>query len=90
MTLDLLGSALIGLVTAWTALRLLPHRFPFRRMVLLTGLTGALLGGLITGWVMGFHDPAAPLLAALLVSAAGLSLLVRDPGTRRSSGPRTA
>ncbi len=90
MILDAIGSALVGLLTAWAALRLLPLLFPSRRSAVLTGLTGALLGGLITRWVVGPGVPAAALLAALFVAAAGLSLLVRAPGTSRSHGPRTA
>ena len=84
-------SAVVGAVAAVIALRLLPHRFPSPRLAALAGGVGALLGGLITGFVTGGGHPAAALLASVLVAAAGLSLLLRPPARRRPApGPRTA
>ncbi|MCQ4042927.1 hypothetical protein ACFOSC_03100 [Streptantibioticus rubrisoli] len=86
-----LGSAIIGLGAAWAALRLFPRRFPSRALTLVTGLVASLLGGVITRFVVGPGNLAVPLLAALGVGAALLSLLVRDPGQRRRSAvPHTA
>lgn len=87
MLWEALGSALVGLVTAWAALRFLPRRFPSRPMTVATSLVGALVGGLITRFVMGPGDPGAPLLAALAVAAAAMSLLVGSPGTSRPGVP---
>ena len=83
-------SALVGLVTAWAGVRLAPGRFPALRLTVLTGLTGALLGGLITRWVVGSALPEAPPLVALLVAAAGMSLLLREPVKRPARRPRPA
>lgn len=90
MVWEALGSALIGFAVAWTALRTFPARFPSRPLALATGPVAALLGGLITRVVVGPGNAAVTLVAALCVGAALLSLLVREPGARRSAAPRTA
>jgi hypothetical protein len=82
------GSLLVGVAIAWAALHWLPSRFPSRPMVLATGPSAALLGGLITRIILGPGNIPATLFAALAVGAALLSLLVRDPAARRSRTPR--
>ncbi|WP_326688109.1 MULTISPECIES: hypothetical protein [unclassified Streptomyces] len=78
MILEALGSAAIGLVLAHGATRRFPGRLPDRRLVLATGPVAALLGGLISRTVLGSgHTPVA-LACALGVSAALLSLLLKD------------
>ncbi len=71
---EALGNAMVGALAVTAALWLLPRRFPARRLAAGTGMTGAVLGGTITGWVVGTGAPGVPALAALLVAAAGLSL----------------
>jgi hypothetical protein len=85
-----LGSSLIGVVLAIAALRFLPRRLlPAARLTAATGLLGALLGGIITRWVVGPGDPVTPLLAALVVAAAATSLLIHDRSAA-PTGARTA
>ncbi|GAA1916833.1 hypothetical protein [Streptantibioticus ferralitis] len=90
MVWEALGSAIVGLGAGWAALRLFPLRFPSRALTLVTGLVAALLGCLITRFVVGPDNAAVTLLAALGVAVALLSLLVRDPRQRRSAIPRAA
>ncbi|MDI5963874.1 hypothetical protein POF50_013910 [Streptomyces sp. SL13] len=92
MIVAILESAVIGVAVVVAALRLFPHHFPAPRLAAVGGLVGALVGGIITRWVMGGGHPAAPALAALLVAVAGLSLLLRAPAPRHRTtrGPRTA
>ncbi len=86
MFLEVLGSVLIGLVMIPAAFRLLPGRIAAKRLAAATSVTGALLGSLITSWVVGAAAPAAPLVAAVVVGAAGISLLVEkaDPAEVRA------
>lgn len=88
MIYEALGSALVGLAVAWSALRWLPRRFPSRVMVLATGPSAALLGGLITRIILGPGHIPVTLFAALAVGTALLSLLLRPPAPRRSRTPR--
>ncbi|MCQ4080229.1 hypothetical protein NGB36_06370 [Streptomyces sp. RB6PN25] len=88
MIWEALGSALVGLAAAWAALRWLPRRFPSRTMVLATGPSAGLVGGLITRIILGPGHIPVTLVAALAVGAAILSLLVRAPAPRRSRTPR--
>lgn len=99
MIWEALGSASLGLALALGASRRFPERLPDRRLVLATGPVAALTGGLITHTVLGpGHTPVA-LCVALGVSAALLSLLLRDAPERRqwrrdtlrtTPAPRTA
>ncbi|MBV9026024.1 MAG: hypothetical protein JO362_20060 [Streptomycetaceae bacterium] len=90
MIWEALASVLVGLAVAWAALRWLPCRFPSRTMVLATGPSAALLGGLITRIVLGPGHIPATLFAALAVGTALLSLLIRAPASHRSRTPRAA
>jgi hypothetical protein len=75
--------AVIGLVAALAATRLLPRRLPRSPLVLATGPGAALAGGLIARTIVGAGHLEATFPAALAVSAALLSLLAR-PDTRSS------
>jgi xanthosine utilization system XapX-like protein len=72
------GSSLVGAALVAAALRILPRRFPAPRLAAATGLVGALVGGIITRWVLGPGDPVSDLLAAVVVAVAALSLLIRN------------
>lgn len=85
MILEMLGSTLLGLLTALTAARRLPRWFPHRPLTLATGPVAGLLGGLISRVVLGPGHLAVDLVVAVAVSAALLSLLVRP-----ATGSRTA
>ncbi|MBY8884197.1 hypothetical protein K7472_04970 [Streptomyces sp. PTM05] len=77
MAWESLVSALIGLAVAWTAVHRLPDRFRDHRLTLATGPAAALVGGGLTSWIVGPTPPLFPLAAALLVSTALLSLLLK-------------
>ena len=83
MIWETLGSAAIGLVLAHGATRRYPGRLPDRRLVLSTGPVAALLGGLISGVVMGPGHTLVALACAVGVSVALLSLLLRDEAPAR-------
>ncbi|GAA2601815.1 hypothetical protein [Streptomyces axinellae] len=83
MIWEALGSTAIGLVLAHGATRRYPGRLPDRRLVLSTGPVAALLGGLISGIVLGPGHTLVALACALGVSAALLSLLLRDEAPAR-------
>ncbi|GGX40474.1 hypothetical protein [Streptomyces fructofermentans] len=85
MFLEALGSAIIGLVLAWTAGYYLPHRLPVRRLVLSTGVAGALFGAFLTHTALGSGNLPAVLIGAAAVSAASVSLLLRPAGRLRRS-----
>lgn len=87
---EAIAFAALGLAAAYAATRLLPQRLPSRVLVLATGPVAALVGGLIARAVLGGGHAALTLPAAILVSAALLSLLVRPPGPRRGSAWRPA
>ena len=85
---EALGSALLGLVLAGTAIRRLSDRLPTRSLVLATGVAGALFGAFITHSALDPGNFLLILLGAAIVSAASLSLLVRPAGRlRRRSAP---
>ncbi|UNS98818.1 hypothetical protein MMF93_21870 [Streptomyces tubbatahanensis] len=84
MIWEALGSASLGLALALIASRRFPERLPDRRLVLATGPVAALVGGLISHTVFGAGHVPVALCVALGVSAALLSLLLRDaPGRRQ-------
>ncbi|MFE9446931.1 hypothetical protein [Streptomyces sp. NPDC006739] len=88
MILEVLGSALLGIVLAWAAAHRLPHRLPARPLVFSTGVAGALFGDFVTHSALGPGTPLLSLLGAAIVSAASLSLLLRPAGRlRRRSIP---
>ncbi|MEW1866350.1 hypothetical protein OG896_12620 [Streptomyces sp. NBC_00669] len=71
--------AALGLLAAWTASRMFPLRLPASPLVLATGPAAALVGGLVTYSIVGGSHPEATFPAALLTSAALLSVLSRPP-----------
>ncbi|MFI9118302.1 hypothetical protein [Streptomyces bikiniensis] len=83
MYLEALGSALLGLVLAWAAVRRLPDRLPGRGLVLVTGALGAVFGALVTHGSLGPGHPFATLVGAVAVAAVLLSLLIRPASRRR-------
>ncbi|MEV1062449.1 hypothetical protein [Streptomyces sp. NPDC050263] len=88
MILEALGSAVLGLVLAWVAVRRLSHRLPVRSLVFATGVAGALFGDFVTHSALGPGTALPSLLGAAIVSAASLSLLLRPAGRlRRRSVP---
>ena len=88
MLFEALGSALLGLVLAGTAIRRLSDRLPTRSLVLATGVAGALFGAFVTHSALDPGNFLLILLGAAIVSAASLSLLVRPAGRlRRRSAP---
>ncbi|MDQ0959313.1 MULTISPECIES: hypothetical protein [unclassified Streptomyces] len=88
MILEALGSAVLGLVLAWTAVTRLSHRLPVRTLVFATGIAGALFGDFVTHSALGPGSFLASLLGAAIISAASLSLLLRPAGRlRRRSAP---
>ncbi|MGW0881136.1 hypothetical protein [Streptomyces sp. NPDC002671] len=85
MILEVLGSAVLGLVLAWAAAHRLSHRLPAHPLVYSTGVAGALFGDFITHSALGPGSLLLSLLGAAIVSAASLSLLLRPTGRLRRS-----
>ncbi|MEE4421776.1 hypothetical protein [Streptomyces bugieae] len=82
MIFEALGAVAIGLAIAVFAMRRLPDHFPARGLTLATGPVAALLGALLTRSILGPGHPVQVMLAAVAVSAALLSVLVRPPRSR--------
>ncbi|WP_411083158.1 hypothetical protein [Streptomyces sp. cmx-18-6] len=76
------GSAALGLVLSWAALRSLADRLPTPRAVYLTGVLGALFGAFLTHSALGPGHVLATLIGAVSVGAVTLSLLIRPRGRR--------
>ncbi|ARE78922.1 hypothetical protein B6R96_12755 [Streptomyces sp. Sge12] len=88
MLLEVLGSALLGLALSATAARVLASRLPSLRVVLVSGVLGALFGAYLTHFALGpgHNTLTATLIGGVLVSAVVLSLLLRPAtGPRRQS-----
>ncbi|MEV8531163.1 hypothetical protein [Streptomyces sp. NPDC051211] len=87
MLLEALGSALLGLGLSAAAVRVLGGRLPSPRLVLVSGVLGALFGAYLTHFAMGPGHSTLPatFIGAVLVSAVVLSLLLRPNG--RSGRP---
>ncbi|MEU9104675.1 hypothetical protein AB0D54_09945 [Streptomyces xanthophaeus] len=85
LLIEALGSALLGLALSATAARVFARRLPSARVVLVSGVLGALFGAYLTHFALGpgHNTLTATFVGGLLVSAVVLSLLLR-PG----SGPR--
>ncbi|MDX3308340.1 hypothetical protein ACWGH3_04515 [Streptomyces sp. NPDC054884] len=83
MILEALGSAVLGLVLAWTAVTRLSHRLPVRTLVFATGIAGALFGDFVTHSALGPGSLLPSLLGAAIISAASLSLLLRPAASLR-------
>ncbi|MEU9732164.1 hypothetical protein [Streptomyces sp. NPDC048002] len=84
MLLEALSSAILGLALAWAAALRFPHRLPSRRLVLPTGVAGALFGAFITHTALDPGNLFLILAGAAAVSVASLSLLLRPSGRRLS------
>ena len=69
MILEALGSALLGVLLAWAAVRRLAHRLPTRILVFGTGAAGALFGDFVTHSALGPGTVPLNLLGAAVVSA---------------------
>ncbi|MBC2900651.1 hypothetical protein [Streptomyces cupreus] len=82
MLLEALSSAILGLALSWAAAHRLPHRLPARKLVLPTGMAGALFGAFVTHTALDPGNLFLILLGAATVSAASLSLLLRPSGRR--------
>ncbi|RII16150.1 hypothetical protein DSC45_16305 [Streptomyces sp. YIM 130001] len=80
MILETLVSALLGLGLAWGVTLRLAHRLPSRRLVLGTGVVGALFGAFITHSALGDGHLFPTLAGAVVLSLALLSLLIRPVG----------
>ncbi|MCX4905627.1 hypothetical protein [Streptomyces sp. NBC_00878] len=80
MFLEALGSAILGLALAWAAAYRLSHRLPARRLVIPTGIAGALFGAFLTHTALGSVGYLPVMLGAVAVSAASISLLLRPAG----------
>ncbi len=85
LLMEVLGSALLGLALSAAAVRRLESRLPSRRVVLVSGVLGALFGAYLTRFALGpgHSTLLATLIGAVLVSAVVLSLLLRP-----ARGPR--
>ncbi|MBT2477120.1 hypothetical protein J7E94_02255 [Streptomyces sp. ISL-94] len=85
MLMEALGSALLGLALSATAARVLARRLPSARVVLVSGVLGALFGAYLMHFALGpgHNTLTATFLGAVLVSAVVVSLLLRP-----ASGPR--
>ncbi|MFD7560419.1 MULTISPECIES: hypothetical protein [unclassified Streptomyces] len=85
LLMEALGSALLGLALSATAARALAQRLPSRRIVLVSGVLGALFGAYLTHFALGpgHNTLTATFVGAALVSAVVLSLLLRP-----AAGPR--
>ncbi|WP_129306779.1 hypothetical protein [Streptomyces sp. L2] len=77
MILEVLGSAVLGLVLAFVATRRLAHRLPAQPLVYSTAVAGALFGDFVTHSALGPGTVLLSLLGAAIVSASSLSLLLR-------------
>ncbi|MFE9635459.1 hypothetical protein [Streptomyces sp. NPDC006463] len=85
LLMETFGSALLGLALSATAARVLASRLPDRRVVLFSGVLGALFGAYLTHFALGpgHNTLTATFVGAVLVSAVVLSLLLRP-----AAGPR--
>lgn len=89
MFLEAFGAAVLGLAIAYGAAAQLPARFANRALVLGTGPTAALLGGVVSRVVLGPGHALITLAVAAAVSIAILSLLLSD-GVGGSGPPRSS
>lgn len=82
LLIEALGSVLLGLALAGTAVRVLGPRLPSVRVVLVSGVAGALFGAYLTNTALGPGHSSlfAVFTGGALVSAVVLSLLLRPSG----------
>ncbi|MEV6952377.1 hypothetical protein [Streptomyces sp. NPDC051183] len=91
LLIEALGSALVGLALSGAAVRVVGQRLPSPRVVLVSGVLGALFGAYLTHTALGpgHNTLFATFGGGLLVAAVVLSLLLR-PGRRTGRpSPRT-
>lgn len=91
LLMEVLGSALLGLALSAAAVRALAPRLPSRRVVLVSGVLGALFGAYLTHFALGpgHYTLMASFIGAVLVSAVVLSLLLRPAHASRRRPHRT-
>ncbi|MFB6620162.1 hypothetical protein ACIGFK_05355 [Streptomyces sp. NPDC085524] len=91
LLMEALGSALLGLALSATAARVLAQRLPSPRIVLVSGVLGALFGAYLTHFALGpgHNTLMATFVGAVLVSAVVLSLLLRPAAGPRRQSHRT-
>ncbi|OKK21208.1 hypothetical protein AMK16_09750 [Streptomyces sp. CB00455] len=91
MLMEALGSAVLGLALSVTAARLLARRLPAPRVVLVSGVLGALFGAYLTHFALGpgHNTLTATFVGAVLVAAVVLSLLLRPSSGHRRPPHRT-
>ncbi|MFG2980553.1 hypothetical protein ACGFYQ_04745 [Streptomyces sp. NPDC048258] len=91
MLMETFGSALLGLALSATAARVLADRLPDPRVVLVSGVFGALFGAYLTHFALGpgHNTLTATFIGAVLVSAVVLSLLLRPAAGPRRPSHRT-
>ncbi|MFD9380877.1 hypothetical protein ACFWBH_36105 [Streptomyces sp. NPDC059999] len=79
LLMEALGSALLGLALSGAAVRRFAKRLPSPRVVLVSGVVGALFGAYLTHMSLGpgHNTLVATLIGGTLVSAVVLSLLLR-------------
>lgn len=89
LLIEALGSALLGLALAGAAVRVLAKRLPAPRIVLASGVLGALFGAYLTHTALGpgHNNLPAVYVGGVLVSAVVLSLLLR-PAARSGRSPQ--
>lgn len=89
--LEVFGSALLGLGLSAAAVRALAPRLPSPRVVLASGVLGALFGAYLTHFALGpgHYTLMATFVGSVLVSAVVLSLLLRPAPRARRRSPRT-
>ncbi|MEV6808826.1 hypothetical protein ACH4NF_27675 [Streptomyces sp. NPDC017248] len=83
MILEVLGSAVLGLILAWASAHRLAHRLPARPLVYATAVAGALFGDFVTRTALGPGPALLSLLGAAVIAVASLSLLLRPAGRLR-------
>ncbi|MCY0939684.1 hypothetical protein [Streptomyces sp. H34-S4] len=91
LLIQALGSTLLGLALAGTAVRVLGPRLPSARTVLVSGAAGALFGAYLTNTALGpGHSTLfATFIGGALVSAVVVSLLLRPAGRTGRQSHRT-
>ncbi|UQA93243.1 hypothetical protein [Streptomyces halobius] len=82
MIWEALGAVLVGFAIALGATRRLSGHFTSRPLTLATGPVAALFGALLTRSILGPGYPVQVMVAALAMSVALLSVLIRPPHHR--------
>jgi ABC-type enterochelin transport system permease subunit len=88
MLLETIGFAVIGLVVALAAVRVLGERLPAALLVGATGPSAALVGGWVARTVFGPGHAPITLALAAVVSVVLVTLLIRPKRGHEGAGPR--